>query len=119
VRGSRGVVRQPERLEKVVVADHFRVEVDLERLGVVAEVVVSGGVERAAGIADTRAPYTFDEPEPGIGSPESTGAESGGLQVRGDAGVEGGLQVRRVGGMDTRTGEEGSELHVAHPLVVG
>jgi hypothetical protein len=111
VRRSRGVVRQPEGVEKVVIADDLRVEVDLERLGVVAEAVVGGGIERAAGIADPRAPDTFDEPEPGIRSPESTRGKGGRLKESRDAGVEHGLEVSSVRETDTRMGEERLELH--------
>ena len=79
----------PEEVEELVVADDGRVEVDLERLGVVAEVVVRGIRMGAARVADAGAVDAGDGPEPGVGGPESADGERGGLESGGPLEIDG------------------------------
>jgi hypothetical protein len=63
----------------LLVADQARIEVELERFGVIGEVVIRRRGRAAAGIADARANDGWVTPEPGVWCPESTEAERGGL----------------------------------------
>lgn len=65
------IVAVPEQLEERVVLDDRRIERELDRLGMVADVLVRRRSCRAAGIADLRAKDSIETPEPGVGSPES------------------------------------------------
>jgi hypothetical protein len=69
----------PDLVEELAVADERGVEVDLERLGMIGEVVIRRIDGAAAGVPDARANDCWMTPEPGVGSPESAHSEGGGL----------------------------------------
>jgi len=108
------VVAAPEDVEQLLVRDDARVEVDLDRFGVVAEVLVGRGVGRAAGIADARADDAGDAPEPGVGSPESAEGEGRGLQRGGGGGRRDELGFRH--GVVGAGGQEDQREREAHGL---
>jgi hypothetical protein len=65
------MVAAPEDLQQFLVRDDRRVEIDLDGLGVVAEVAVGGVLPRAAGVPYPGADDAVDSPELGIRTPES------------------------------------------------
>jgi hypothetical protein len=75
-------VARRERGEELVVRHDARVEVELERFAVIAQVVIRRIDAGAAGIADARADDSAVTPEPGVGRPESTEREGGRLGHR-------------------------------------
>jgi len=103
-------VARPERGEQLVVRHDARVEVELERFAVIAQVVIGRIDEIATGVADARADDSAVTPEPGVGSPESTEREGCRLGHR-LGGVEGehALRLHR----------RGPRVHVANSAFVG
>ena len=89
--GLAGLVAAPEDVQQFLVGDDRRVEIDLDGLGVVAEVVVGGVWPRAAGVPYPGADDALDSPELGIRTPESAQAEGRGLRVGGHAASRGGI----------------------------
>lgn len=79
----------PEDVQQVLVGDDRRVKIDLDGLGVVAEVAVGGVGLRAARVPYPGADDAVDNPELGIRSPESAQAEGGGLGAGGNRGIQG------------------------------
>lgn len=63
------------------------IEIDLQRLGVIVQIVISRRWTVAARIADSRSVDTAKTPKLGIGSPESTKSEGRCLQAVGNAAV--------------------------------
>lgn len=72
----------PEDIEELLVRDPAGVVDDLNRLRVVAEIVIGRVLLGAACVAYQGRKDTVDLPEPGIRSPESAQAEGGCLDVR-------------------------------------
>jgi len=66
-----GIVTAPEEICQFAVRDLSRIEFDLNRLGMVPQIVVSGIVLSSPRVSDTGACDAFDAPEPGICSPKS------------------------------------------------
>ena len=87
--GLAGMVAAPEDVQQLLVGDDSRVEIDLDGLGVVAEVVVGGVALRAACVPYPGADDAVDSPELGIRTPESAQAEGSGLRVGGNCGIQG------------------------------
>jgi hypothetical protein len=87
-RRAGGLMAGPEDVEQLLIGDDVRIEIDLDRLAVVAQAVVGGVFPDAAGIAYARADDTLETPELGVGSPESAQAEGGGLDVLRSIAVE-------------------------------
>jgi hypothetical protein len=97
----------PEELEQIPERDAFRIELDLDGLGVVTEVAVGRLVLRPAGVADARAEDTGETPEPGVRTPESPEGERSDLHAIGTRRVRlHGLGFVRVGHDDSEDGEE-------------
>lgn len=83
------MVAAPEDVQQLLVGDDRRVKIDLDGLGVVAEVVVGGVVLGAARVAYPGADDAVDSPELGIRTPESAQAEAGGLGAGRNCGIQG------------------------------
>jgi len=66
----------PKYFQQFFVGDLSRVIVNLNRLGVVTQAVISGVLCSPARIANTSANYTRDTPEPGVRAPESAQGKS-------------------------------------------
>jgi hypothetical protein len=82
------MVVAPEDVQQLLVGDDRRVEIDLDGLGVVAEVVVGGVVLSAARVPYPGADDAADSPELGIRTPESAQAEGSGLRAGGNCGIQ-------------------------------
>jgi hypothetical protein len=82
------VVAVPEEIEQLFIGDYSGVEIELKRLGVVAEFVIGGVLLAAPGIAYTRPYYSWKTPEPGVRAPESAKREGGRLQMRRRHGID-------------------------------
>lgn len=78
--GSCRVVGFPEKIQKPAVRDDCRVKVDLDRLRMISNVMVSGTRVGASRVADARAEYPVEAPEPGVRAPESAKGKGGGLK---------------------------------------
>ena len=65
----------PEDAEEIVVADKFRIVLDLEGLGVVPHPAVGGRCRASPRVPHTRPHDSGDTPEPGVGAPESAEGE--------------------------------------------
>jgi hypothetical protein len=85
-------------VEQRGVGQQARVEVELERLGVIGEVVIGRVRRAAAGVADAGADDGGVTPEPGVGGPESTQAEGRGLDDGRLLQVEGEHRVKHTRG---------------------
>jgi len=83
------MVAAPEDVQQFLVGDDSRVKIDLDGLGVVAEVVVGGVVLSAARVPYPGADDALDSPELGIRTPESAEAEGSGLRAGGNCGIQG------------------------------
>ena len=83
------MVAAPEDVQQLLVGDDRRVKIDLDGLGVVAEVVVGGVGLRAACVPYPGADDAVDGPELGIRTPESAQAEGSGLGAGGNCGIQG------------------------------
>ena len=70
------IVRGPENLQQLRISNLGRVEIELERLGVIAEAMVSRILGVAARVTDARANDAGQTPELRVGVPESTQGES-------------------------------------------
>jgi len=68
---TRWVVAFPEYIQQFMVCDLIRVVVDLNRLGVIAQVVIGGTFLRSPGVSYTGTDNPFYTPEPGVRPPES------------------------------------------------
>jgi len=79
-------VAAPEEVGQFAVGDLFRVEFDLDRLGMIPQSVIGGVLFRPPRVSDTGPRDAFDAPEPGIRSPESAEGEGGGLRAGGRLG---------------------------------
>jgi hypothetical protein len=95
------MVATPEDVQQLLVGNDRRVEIDLDGLGVVAEVVVGGVGRRAAGVPYPGADDAVDSPELGIRTPESAQTEGRGLRAGGHYGIQGwNLNIREaLGGL--------------------
>lgn len=82
----------PEFVEQLLERDLFRIVIDLERLGVVAEVVVGGVSLCTAREADAGADDAGQTPKLGVRRPESAEGKGGRLQLGGHGGID-----RRLG----------------------
>lgn len=83
------MVAAPEDVQQFLVGDDCRVKIDLDGLGVVAEVVIGGVGLRSARVPYPGADDAVDSPELGIRTPESAQAEGSGLRVGGNCGIQG------------------------------
>lgn len=91
------MVAAPEDVQQLLVGDDSRVKINLDGLGVVAEVVVGGVAPGAACVSYPGADDAVDSPELGIRSPESAQAEGSGLRLGGNCGIQrGDLNFRGV-----------------------
>ena len=79
--GATAAAITPDLVEQLLVADDSRIEVELERFGVIGEIVIGRIDGRAAGVADARADDSWMTPEPGVWRPESAKTERGGLDI--------------------------------------
>jgi hypothetical protein len=61
----------PEYLQQVLVCDLVRVVVDLNGLGVIAQVIIGWAFLRSPGVSYTGTDNSFYNPEPGVRPPES------------------------------------------------
>ena len=68
---TRGIVAFPEQIQEFMVCDLIWVVVDLNGLGVIAQVVIGGSFLRSPGVSYTGTDNSLYAPEPGIRSPES------------------------------------------------
>jgi hypothetical protein len=71
-------MRGQREIDQLRVGDDRGIEVDLEALGLIAQVTIGRIGVVTAGVAYARAPDSLDEPKLGIRSPESTDAKGGG-----------------------------------------
>ncbi len=69
----------PKYFQKLLVGDLGGVKVNLDRLAVIPQAMVSGVFLRASGISDTGPHNSFDSPKLGIRTPESAHGESCGF----------------------------------------
>ena len=70
----------PEKIQKPAVRDDCRVKVDLDRLRMISNVMVGRIRVGAPRVADARAEYPIEAPEPGVRAPESAKGKGGGLK---------------------------------------
>lgn len=77
-----GIVAVPENGQKVAIGDATGVVIDLNRLGVIPDILISGTDRPPAGVADAGPDDPFDGPEPGLDAPESPQTEGGGFDNR-------------------------------------
>lgn len=75
-------MRREGEVDKRRIRNDVGIEIDLEALGMVADAMIGRVRYTAARVTDARSPDSFDNPEPGVRSPESTHAERGGCQRR-------------------------------------
>jgi hypothetical protein len=75
-------VRSPEHVEQLGIRDDARIEVERERFGVIAEVVIRRIDVASTRVSDARANDSWVTPEPGVRRPESTEREDRGLGMR-------------------------------------
>jgi hypothetical protein len=75
-------MRRPEHVEQLGIRDDARIEVECERFGVIAEIVIGRILVMSARVSDARANDSGETPEPGVRRPESTECEDRGLGVR-------------------------------------
>lgn len=75
------VMAVPDIGQQLLITQLRRVVPDLKCLSVVLEVTVCGAGGVATAIADDRPVDTFDTPEPGVWTPESTKRKSGNLEI--------------------------------------
>ena len=73
----------PEQIGQFPVGNLFRVEFDLNRLGMIPQFAVRGIFFCPPRVSHTGPLDSFDAPEPGIHSPESAESEGGGFHARG------------------------------------
>lgn len=74
------VVGFPEKGQQSFVGNDFRVKIDLDRLRMVAQVIVGRIRMGAPGVADTCPVNPFQAPEPGVRTPESAQGKGCGLK---------------------------------------
>jgi hypothetical protein len=67
----------PEYVQQLLIRDLGGIEIELKRLGMIAEVVVSRVLGAAAGVTDARADDAGQTPELRVGVPESTQGKRG------------------------------------------
>jgi hypothetical protein len=77
-----GIVAVPENGQQVAVGNATGVVIDLNRLGVITDILISGTDRPPAGVADAGPDDPLDGPEPGLDAPESPQAEGGGFDNR-------------------------------------
>ena len=77
------IVALPKDLQKFIVGNDFWIEIHLKGFRMIAERSVARIGLGAAGISDAGSDHAFETPEPGVVSPESPKAESGGLKYLG------------------------------------
>ena len=70
----------PKNFQEAAVRYDCRVKIDLDRLGMVAQVMVGWIRVGASRVADTRAEYPIEAPEPGVRAPESAKGKGRGLK---------------------------------------
>ena len=70
----------PEKIQKPAVRDDCRVKVDLDRLRMISNVMVGRIRVGAPRVADARAEYPIEAPEPGVRAPESAKGKGGGFE---------------------------------------
>jgi hypothetical protein len=75
----------------LLIGDLGGVEFHLDRLRMVADVLVVGVHRLAAGIADARADDPGDAPEPGVRAPESAQGEGGNFRTGVNDVIDGGF----------------------------
>ena len=75
------VVRLPDQVDDRLAGNLRRIKLDLERLGVILEIVIGRKFLPAAGVTDSRAVDAFDDPKLGVGSPKSPEGKGRNLQV--------------------------------------
>lgn len=71
----------PVDVEQLLVGDEPRIEDDLHRLAMTAELMVRRVLQLATSVANSRALNPFETPEPGIAAPESPKSEDCSLQA--------------------------------------
>ncbi len=69
----------PESGEEFLICDLSWIVINLDRLRMPVQIVISRVSGTAASVSDTGADYTFDTPEPGVRSPESAQGEGRGF----------------------------------------
>ena len=66
-----GVMTDPEEIRQFAVGYLSGIKFNLDRLGMISQIIVGGIVFCSSRVSDTSAYNAFDNPEPGIGTPES------------------------------------------------
>jgi len=79
-------VGREKNLQKLIVADHVRVVIHLDRFDVVADPLIGRIARCAPRVSDPRPDNPFQTPEPGVATPESAKGESGGLKFLAESG---------------------------------
>lgn len=79
----------PEDVQELTVSDLCGVEIDLDRLAVVAQAAVGGIGLGSAGVADSGSDDSGQAPKLGVRAPESAHGESRGLRDRGGRQIDG------------------------------
>lgn len=77
-----GVVTVPEEVGQFTVGEFFRDEFDLNRFGMIPQIVICRVFFGSSRVSDTGPRDAFNDPEPGIRSPESAECESGYFRLR-------------------------------------
>ncbi len=70
----------PENLQKSSVRNDPRIEIDLDRFRMVAEIMICRVRASSPRVTDARSDNSIETPEPGVGTPESAECERCGLQ---------------------------------------
>jgi hypothetical protein len=79
----------PENIQELPVGYSGRVVIYLDSLGMIAKAVVGGILLCAARVANARANYSINSPEPGIRSPESAQSKGRRCCLCGYGGING------------------------------
>ena len=61
----------PENGQEFLICDLSWIVINLDRLRMPVQIMISRVIGAAAGVSDTGADYSFNTPEPGVRSPES------------------------------------------------
>ncbi len=76
-----GTMALPKNRQKLFIRDLAGIIVDLDGLGVIAKIMVSRILFRASRISHPGAHHAFEDPEPGVRTPESPQGKGGGFDL--------------------------------------
>ena len=71
----------PEIMQQVGVSNAFRIIIDLNRLRVIAEMMIGWMIAFPARVPHPGADNAFNDPEPGVRPPKSPESEGGGFKA--------------------------------------